>query len=132
MTHQEASLFDNIKKFIECEEEDRSYPSPLEQLIWRIEDLKARLDKLTEKGDGIFSFARISEEEIEYVSPQYFSNTSDIIKAIEIAEQRLLCTVAEYSIDIDNNGKFLETEMHEETGSCLQLKFTEAFYAKAS
>lgn len=119
-------------KYIACEEGDRSYLSPLEQLIWRIEDLKTRLDELTEKGNGVFSFARISEEKIEYVSPQYFSNTSDIIKAIEIAEQKLLCTAAEYSIDIDNNGEFLETEMQEETGSFLQLKFTEAFSAKAA
>ena len=121
---------ESIKEFIACEEEDRSYPSPLEQIIWRIEDLEARLAKLSEKHSGLFSFDRFSEEEIEYVSPQYFSNTRDIIKAIEIAKQKLSCMVAEYAIDI--YGEFSETEIQEETGPCSQLKFTEIASAKAA
>ena len=112
------------------EEKDRSYPSPLEQLVWRIEDLKLRLAELSEKHSGIFNFSRIPEEEIECVLPKCFSNTIDVLKAIELAKQKLSSMIDEYIIDSD--GRFSETEMLENIVPCLQLKFMEIVLQQAA
>ena len=105
------------------EEGDGSFPSPLEQLVWRIEDLEFRLAELSENHCGVFSFNRISEEEIECVLPKYFSNTRDVLKAIELAEQRLIRLIEEYEND---------TEAERQEHSCLQLEFADIFSAQAA
>ena len=105
------------------EEGDGSFPSPLEQLVWRIEDLELRLAELSENHCGVFSFNRISEEEIECVLPKYFSNTRDVLKAIEIAEQRLIRLIEEYEND---------TEAERQEHSCLQLEFADMVSSQAA
>lgn len=93
-------------------EEDRSYPSPIVQLLWRIEDLETRLSELYEKDCGISCSSRISEKEIEYVSPKCFFDTRDIITAIEIAKQKIFLLLAEEA-------------SQEQTNSFVQLEFSE-------
>lgn len=53
-------------------DEDRSYPSPSQQLKWRIEDLVCRLEEISEGNYGIMAKShmdcRYSKEDISYSS----------------------------------------------------------------
>ena len=93
-------------------EEDRSYPSPIAQLLWRIEDLETRLSELREKSEDTSDFSRISEKEIEYISPKYFSNATDIITAIEIARQKIFLLLAKEASQ-EHTSSFIQLELSE-------------------
>ena len=58
---------------------DESYPSPEQQLIWRIEDLK-HID-LKSSTDS----CKLSNMDLLYALPECFGNCYDIEKAIEMA-----------------------------------------------
>ena len=73
--------------------EDHSYPSPEMELRWRIEDLRNRLDEITNGEYGItahyFMGCQFSKDNLAFAPPEYFSRASDIIDAIAIAEEKL-------------------------------------------
>lgn len=73
--------------------EDHSYPSPEMELRWRIEDLRNRLDEITNGEYGItahyFMGFQFSKDDLAFAPPEYFSRASDIIDAIAIAEEKL-------------------------------------------
>lgn len=73
--------------------EDYSYQSPELQLQWRIEDLTVRLEDVS--GGNIGTAAskyrefRFSEDDLAYAPPEFFSGSSDIIAAIELAKEKM-------------------------------------------
>lgn len=86
--------------------EDHSYPSPIMQLKWRIEDLYVRLDDISKGKYGVVTHyymdCRYSNNDLAYAPPEYFSRESDIIAAIAIAEEKLAIIEAEEAIIREN------------------------------
>ena len=84
---------------------DRSYPSQIVQLRWRIEDLRKKLESVTGDGSGLlFCEERgsvFSEEDLAYALVDCFSRPSDIAEALRIAEEKmaLLRGMPEYEDD---------------------------------
>ena len=70
-------------------EEDRSYPSPEQQLLWRLDDLKKQLEFLIEEGACYRSSIRLSDTDIRYVIPEDFDTISDVERAIMLVEHDL-------------------------------------------
>lgn len=73
--------------------EDYSYPSPELQLQWRIEDLIGRLEDVSDGNVGTaaskYREYRFSEDDLAYAPPEFFSRSSDIIAAIELAKEKM-------------------------------------------
>lgn len=79
--------------------EDHSYPSPELQLKWRIEDLRSRLEDISNGKHGISAYCytgcRCSKDDLSYTPPEYFCRETDIMDAIAIAEEKLALIEAE-------------------------------------
>lgn len=79
--------------------EDHSYPSPVLQLKWRIEDLRSRLEDISSGSYGItahsFMGCRFFRDDLAYTPPKYFSRESDIMDALAIAEESLVAMEVE-------------------------------------
>jgi hypothetical protein len=100
-------------------EYDQSYPSPEEQLLWRLEDLEERLHELTTQRTGRRDEgACLSESDLRYVLPGQFLSVSDVRKAIDLTVNDL---AERYGICV--RGKPVEEvpEMDEITG--MQISF---------
>ena len=65
---------DLAQKYIDFDY-DRSYPSPEEQLLWRLDDLNNKLEELTEKDAPYRGWERLTDNDIRYAIPEYFENT---------------------------------------------------------
>lgn len=90
--------------------EDYSYQSPELQLQWRIEDLTVRLEDVS--GGNIGTAAskyrefRFSEDDLAYAPPEFFSGSSDIIAAIELAKEKMAALKAKNAhFQIEENPK---------------------------
>ena len=90
--------------------EDYSYQSPELQLQWRIEDLTVRLEDVS--GGNIVTAAskyrefRFSEDDLAYAPPEFFSGSSDIIAAIELAKEKMAALKAKnVHFQIEENPK---------------------------
>ena len=59
---------------------DRSYPSPEEQLFWRLDDLKYKLEELTEKDAPYRGWDRLTDNDIRYAIPEYFEKLLQKLK----------------------------------------------------
>lgn len=70
-------------------EEDRSYPSPKKQLLWRLDDLRNQLEFLIEEGACYRSGIRLSDTDIRYTIPEHFDTISDVERAIMLVEHDL-------------------------------------------
>lgn len=70
-------------------EEDRSYPSPEKQLLWRLDDLRNQLEFLIEEGACYRSGIRLSDTDIRYAIPEYFDTIADVERAIMLAKEDL-------------------------------------------
>ena len=81
-------FLDLAKNYIEYDF-DRSYPSPEEQLFWRLDDLKYKLEELTEKDAPYRGWVRLTDNDIRYAIPEYFETISDVERAIELALEDL-------------------------------------------
>ena len=81
-------FLDLAKNYIEYDF-DRSYPSPEEQLFWRLDDLKYKLEELTEKDAPYRGWERLTDNDIRYAIPEYFETISDVERAIELAIEDL-------------------------------------------
>ena len=68
---------------------DRSYPSPEEQILWRLDDLNYRLEELTEKDAPYRGWERLTDNDIRYAVPEYFESIADVERAIELALEDL-------------------------------------------
>ena len=73
---------------------DISFPTPVEVMRWKIQDLETRLNELQEHSLGN-SFARISKDQLPWVLPEHMNSVSDVIKAIELAQHSLAVEEAE-------------------------------------
>ena len=79
---------DLAQKYIDFDY-DRSYPSPEEQLLWRLDDLNYKLEELTEKDAPYRGWERLTDNDIRYAIPEYFENIADVESAIELAFEDL-------------------------------------------
>lgn len=72
---------------------DRSYPSPEQQIVWRIEDLKRRLIELgmvcpsDEIVCGYDDISRASS--VEYSLPECLNSIKDVLIALAVAYRKL-------------------------------------------
>lgn len=64
---------------------DRSYPSPEEQLLCRIDDLNSRREELTESDALYRGWTRLTDNDIRYAIPECFETIYDVERAIELA-----------------------------------------------
>ena len=72
------------KKYIDFGD-DRSYPSPEEQLLWRLDELTYKKEELIEKGASYRGPNRLTEDDVRFFLPEYFKSVSDVERAIELA-----------------------------------------------
>lgn len=79
---------DLAQKYIDFDY-DRSYPSPEEQLLWRLDDLNYKLEELTEKDAPYRGWEQFTDNDIRYAMPEYFENIEDVERAIELALEDL-------------------------------------------
>ena len=76
-----SRVSDMLLDFMYC---DTSYPSPEQQLMWRIEDLIQRRE--------MYSFSDsppMCEADLRYALPECFCSGRDIERAIALAEEKL-------------------------------------------
>ena len=81
------------------DEQDRSYPTAEERLIWRLEDLRARLLELGGEPknldenlpEGWFSDEGLcmTDEDIRYTLPEHLPGIGEVQRAIGLAEAEL-------------------------------------------
>ena len=71
------------------EKEDHSYPSPERQLLWRLDDLKDRLEDLINKGASYRSGYIYTEDDIRYALPEHLDDICKVERAIELAKEDL-------------------------------------------
>ena len=76
---------------------DRSYPSPEQQLLWRLDDLNDKLAELQRIDAPYRMWTRLSDDDIRYANPEYFDNIEVVEKAIGLAVDDLK---NKYEIDI--------------------------------
>ena len=89
---------------------DNSFPPPEAELLWRLDDLTARLSEIKEKEPQNESEDRISifnGDDIRYALPEDMQDISHIERAIEIAKEDLL---TKYGIDVDDLIEKRQTE----------------------
>ena len=77
------------------ERHDKSWPSPEQRLLWRIEALEFRLVELycnEEAWHDKYGFedCRLSEEDIRYTLPEHLHNICVVERAIALAKEELL------------------------------------------
>ena len=77
--------------------EDNSYPTEEQQLMWRIDDLKDRLQELQDKGASYRSGYIYMNEDIKYALPEDLHCIYHVEKALEMAKQDLY---NKYGIDL--------------------------------
>ena len=78
---------------------DRSYPSPEEQLLWRLDDLNNKREELMVSDAPCRNQTRLTDDDIRYAAPSYFENIGHVERAIQLAIEDLK---NKYEIDILN------------------------------
>ena len=84
-------------KYAQPGEEERGYPSPLAQLLWRLDDLQDRYEALIQDGAPCDNGERSAAEELRFVLPTDLATVGEVIGAIHLAQEDLY---AEYGIDV--------------------------------
>lgn len=83
----------NLELQYEKGELDRSYPSPEQQIVWRIEDLKSRLIELgmvCQSDEIVYGYDDISRAaSVEYSLPECLASTKDVLIALAAAYRKL-------------------------------------------
>ena len=87
--------------------EDNSYPSPERQLLWRLDDLKDRLEELIAEGASYRNGYIYTENDIRYALPEHLGDISKVERAIELAKEDLL---NKYGINVYEAEKTDSTE----------------------
>lgn len=94
--------------------EDHSYPSPELQLKWKIEDLRSRLEDISNGKHSIrahcYTGCRCSKDDLSYTPPEYFCRETDIMDAIAIAEEKLALLEAKETEQRETGKKKTQTE----------------------
>lgn len=95
--------FSNYALDYEADYEDNSYPSPEKQLMWRLEDLQSRWEELKEYSAPHSKYdagLRLSDDDVRYAIPEYFTSVRDVERAIKLAISDLR---ANYGIGFKEN-----------------------------
>lgn len=91
-------------EYVIGDDTDRSYHSPEEQLLWRLDDLIDRQHELLKKC-APYGGCRCSYDELRFASPGYFSTVYAVEAAIDCAKEELRNT---YGIPIDEETDTVE------------------------
>lgn len=88
-----------------CDGKDHSYPSPEQQLLWRLDDLKDRLEELIAADCPYRSGYIYTEDDIRYALSEHLDDICKVERAIELTKADLL---EKYGINLceeieDNN-----------------------------
>ena len=78
-----------IEKWI-SDGEDHSYPSPERQLLWRLDDLKDRLEDLITAGATYRNGYIYTDDDLRYALPEHLGDICKVERAIELAKADLL------------------------------------------
>ena len=78
---------------------DVSITSPEQQLLWRLDDLRDRLDELKRSGGLYGGVCSFTKSDLRYAPPGYFTTIYDIECAIELA---IVDLKNKYKIEADN------------------------------
>lgn len=89
-------FYDLAKKYIDFDY-DRSFSSPEEQLLCRLDDLSNKRNELIKSGASYRGWTRLADNDIRYADPEYFDSIADTERAIELAVDDLK---NKYEIDI--------------------------------
>ena len=95
--------FSNYALDYEADYEDNSYPSPEKQLMWRLEDLQSRWEELKEYSaphPKCDAGLRLTDDDVRYAIPEYFTSVRDVERAIKLAISDLR---ANYGIELKEN-----------------------------
>lgn len=89
---------------------DVSITSPEQQLLWRLDDLRDRLDELKRSGGLYGGVCCFTKSDLRYAPPDYFSTIYDVDCAIELA---IVDLKNKYGIEVgddvlENNSSCLE------------------------
>ena len=79
------------------EQEDRSYPSPDYQLLWRLDDLQDRYDALSRDGAPYRNGVCLSRDELRFALPTDLETVGEVEAAIRLAQEDLY---TDYGIDV--------------------------------
>lgn len=72
------------------DDEDHSYPSPERQLLWRLDDLKDRLEDLITAGASYRNGYIYTDDDLRYALPEHLGDICKVEHAIELAKADLL------------------------------------------
>ena len=75
--------------FANEQDRDHSYSLPEKQLQWRLEDLQARLEELTELGTREADRVSLPENVLRYVLPRALKTVAEVEAAIDLAVREL-------------------------------------------
>jgi hypothetical protein len=82
----------NLEMQYEKHQLDRNYPSPEQQIVWRIEDLKSRLIELgmvCPSDEIVYGYDDISRaSSVEYSLPEFLASTKDVLIALAAAYRK--------------------------------------------
>ena len=105
---------------------DRSYPSPEQQLLWRLDDLNDKLAELKRLDAPYRTWTRLSDDDIRYANPEYFDHIEVVEKAIELAADDLK---NQYAMDIyeEKNSNAQKTEAPDEQTALFEIVLLQPF-----
>lgn len=131
-----AKTIDELYEICKMEDDDydRSYPSQLRRLVWRLEDLVSRREKLMESDvpeDERFSF---SDDDVRFIIPEAIKTIDCVDSTIALAKEDLL---ERFGIEMAgeeymNYEEYCETESDDVIGGFIQLSFDEFSLIKNS
>ena len=78
-------------------EEERGYPSPLSQLLWRLDDLQDRYEALMWESAPYSNGVRLSTADLRFALPEDLDTLGQVEDAIRLAQEDLY---ADYGIDV--------------------------------
>lgn len=97
---------------------DHSFTSPEQQLLWRLDDLRNRLDEVKALGAQDCGSISYLEDDLRYVPTGYLDQIFDVETAIKLAVDDLK---NKYGIYVAHEDPQEETVMEELTGDQLTL-----------
>ena len=71
-------------------DDDHSYPSPERQLLWRLDDLKDRLEDLINAGASQRNGYIFTDDDLRYALSKHLGDICKVERAIELAQDDLL------------------------------------------
>lgn len=84
-----VGYFSNLAIDNDWHDDDRSYPCYEEQLRWRLDDLRDRLEELTMQGAPYCGQENLYGSDLRYALPKSFGNLHDVQQAMDLVAREL-------------------------------------------